>query len=53
MIRTFLCLAGLFAAVAIVVADDVTLDNLKSKTPDSWKAEKPSNKFRAYQFSLP
>lgn len=32
---------------------EVTLDNLKSRTPASWKAEKPANKFRAYQFSVP
>ena len=29
---------------------EVTLDGLKSKVPASWKSQKPSNKFRAYQF---
>lgn len=32
---------------------EVTLDNLKSRAPASWKAQKPSNKFRAYQFAVP
>jgi hypothetical protein len=32
---------------------EVTLDGLKSKVPASWKSEKPSNKFRAYQFLVP
>ncbi len=31
----------------------VTLDGLKSDAPATWKAQEPSNKFRAYQFSLP
>lgn len=47
-------LAGLFALTATVArADDVTLDKMTSKTPASWKAEAPGNKFRAYQFSIP
>jgi hypothetical protein len=32
---------------------EVTLDKLKSTTPPNWKAVTPSNKFRAYQFSVP
>jgi len=32
---------------------EVTLDGLKSKVPASWKSQKPSNKFRAYQFLVP
>ena len=41
------------ACAAATWADDVTLDKLTSKTPESWKAQEPSNKMRAYQFSLP
>ncbi len=32
---------------------EVTLDSLKSKVPAAWKSQKPSNKFRAYQFQVP
>jgi hypothetical protein len=31
----------------------VTLDGFKSDAPANWKTQEPSNKFRAYQFSLP
>ena len=33
--------------------ETVELGNLKSAAPANWKAQKPSNKFRAYQFSVP
>jgi hypothetical protein len=33
--------------------DEVTLDGLSSRVPSAWKMEKPSNKFRAYQFRVP
>ena len=42
-----------FACAAATWAADVTLDGLKSKTPDTWKTQEPSNKMRAYQFALP
>lgn len=32
---------------------EVTLDGLKSRTPGTWKMQKPTSKFRAYQFLLP
>ena len=32
---------------------EVTLDGLTSAVPQSWKAEKPSNSGRSYQFKLP
>jgi hypothetical protein len=32
---------------------EVTLDGLKSRTPANWKAQRPANKFRAYQFMVP
>ena len=32
---------------------EVTLDGLKSVAPASWKAVKPSNRLRSYQFKLP
>ena len=31
----------------------VTLDGLAAVTPPAWKAEKPSNRLRSYQFKLP
>ena len=34
-------------------AVEVTLDGLKSITPSNWKAEKPANLLRPYQFRLP
>ena len=48
----------LFAAILIQPAagggkTTVTLDGLKSDAPASWKTQEPSNKFRAYQFSVP
>jgi len=44
---------ALLLPAAIVLADDVTLDKLKSKTPAAWKSQPVSNKFRAYQFAVP
>jgi hypothetical protein len=32
---------------------EVTLDNLKSRTPADWKMQQPSSKLRAYQFAVP
>src|SRR5262245_60462804 len=32
---------------------EVTLDDLKSRTPANWKMQAPSNKLRAYQFQVP
>ncbi len=32
---------------------DVILDGMRSTTPPSWKAEKPANRLRSYQFKLP
>jgi hypothetical protein len=45
-----LCASGTHAGGK---SDVVTLDGLKSKVPASWKSQKPSNKFRAYQFLVP
>jgi hypothetical protein len=45
-------IAGLLV-VAMAHATDVELCNLKSKAPDRWKSTPPSNKFRAYNFTLP
>ncbi|MEI7687261.1 MAG: hypothetical protein WCL32_19760 [Planctomycetota bacterium] len=53
MLRSFLAMLAVAAAATFAHADEVTLDNLKSTTPASWKSEKPSNKFRAYQFTVP
>ena len=53
MLRSFWLASAILLAAATVRADEVTLDALKSKTPASWKAEQPSNKFRAYQFTIP
>jgi hypothetical protein len=52
--KQLLCgsLAALFFA-SVAGAQDVTLDKLTSKAPEGWKMQEPSNKFRAYQFSLP
>src|SRR5262245_49154437 len=51
------CAAFLFLGPLSHGGDDkgveVTLDNLKSRVPATWKAQKPSNKFRAYQFAVP
>jgi hypothetical protein len=33
--------------------DAIDLGGLKSKAPAGWKAQKPANKFRVYQFSVP
>lgn len=48
------------SALACTAADDkadkgtvVTLDGMKSRTPATWKAEKPTNKLRLMQFRLP
>jgi len=32
---------------------EVTIDGLKSVAPAAWKAEKPANRLRSYQFKLP
>lgn len=53
MLRTLLTAAALVGTATFAFADDVTLDNMKSAAPASWKTEKPSNKFRAYQFTVP
>ena len=53
MIRSLICTAAFFLPAAIVLAEDVTLDKVKSKTPAAWKSQPPSNKFRAYQFAVP
>src|SRR5688572_6751401 len=59
--RRMLNLAGLFvallAALSVGAADDekgmvVDLDGLKSRTPATWKSEKPGQ-FRMAQFALP
>lgn len=51
------CLATLVLGIPGFGGDDkgteVTLDSLKSRVPASWKMQKPSNKFRAYQFQVP
>lgn len=51
-------LASVLAAIGASQAGDdkgavVTLDGLKSRVPETWKIQKPSNKFRAYQFEVP
>lgn len=53
MLRYPFCLVAFFTASAIVSAEEVSLGDLKSKTPASWKSSPPSNKFRAYQASVP
>jgi hypothetical protein len=50
--------AGTLIVIGVTAAGDdkgavVTLDGLKSRVPASWKMQKPSNKFRAYQFEVP
>src|SRR4051794_31952221 len=32
---------------------EVTLDGMKAVAPANWKAEKPANRLRSYQFKLP
>jgi len=32
---------------------DVVIDGMKSTAPPTWKAEKPANRLRSYQFKLP
>src|SRR5262245_26575044 len=53
MTRFFLCALALVVAASVALAEDVTLDKVKSKTPAAWKSQPPSNKFRAYQFAVP
>ena len=52
-------ISGLFLAAALLVGpavgggkNTVTLDGFKSEAPSGWKAQEPSNKFRAYQFTV-
>jgi len=47
-----LCLTFISSRV-LAGGEEVTLDGLKSRTPASWKAQKPSSKLRTYQFALP
>lgn len=48
-----LAAAAVFAAARVDAGGTtVTLDGLKSAAPASWKSQEPSNKFRAYQFSV-
>jgi hypothetical protein len=44
-------LCSLFTSVAL--AADVEIAGMKSKAPDTWKEEPPSNKMRLTQFKLP
>lgn len=53
MLRLSLCLAAMFVPMLIASAEEVSLGDLKSKTPESWKSAPPGNKFRAYQASVP
>jgi hypothetical protein len=53
-----LCFAALIGFRSGASAGDgkgaeVTLDDLKSRTPANWKMQPPSNKLRAYQFQVP
>ena len=45
----------LFVGLNLVKAggETVELGGLKSKTPEAWKSQKPSNKLRLYQFAVP
>src|SRR5688500_318081 len=51
---TMVAVATLFATARVDAGgkNTVTLDGFKSEAPSSWKAQEPSNKFRAYQFSV-
>jgi hypothetical protein len=59
--RIALAVVGIALAVLVAAAEppkdakpvEVVLDGLKSTTPGEWKAEKPSNLLRAYQFKVP
>jgi len=52
--HSFLVAASLLvAAEPTGNAVEVTLDGLKSATPVTWKAQKPDNLLRVYQFTLP
>jgi hypothetical protein len=53
MHRLALSLIAVLVPIAVVGAEEVSLGDLKSKTPDGWKSSPPSNKFRAYQASVP
>lgn len=54
---SFTVTAGLIVAGQLSAGDKkgtvVNLEGLKSETPADWKMEKPINKLRLYQFSLP
>ena len=39
--------------VSPATGTEVLLDGLKAVTPATWKAEKPANRLRSYQFKLP
>jgi hypothetical protein len=52
-----LALAGLAVAITLVAADDtptvVKVNRLSAAAPAGWKAEKPANRLRSFQFKLP
>jgi hypothetical protein len=50
------CLSALVASAfvaGVALAADVEIAGMKSKAPDTWKEEPPSNKMRLTQFKLP
>ena len=51
--KSFIALAVSVCLAASVVAADVEIAGMKSKTPDNWKEEKPSSDMRLTQFKLP
>src|SRR5271165_1822295 len=48
-----LCTALLVGLNFASAGETIDLGGLTSKTPAAWKAQKPTNKFRVYQFAVP
>jgi hypothetical protein len=44
---------ALFVALPAVAADPIKVGTLSAPAPADWKAEKPTNRLRSYQFKLP
>ncbi|MFO0809229.1 MAG: hypothetical protein U0746_11430 [Gemmataceae bacterium] len=49
----WLCIATALALAGAAHADDVTIDGLKSKTPDSWKKAETTSNMQHAAFDLP
>ena len=51
--RAFIVISAFAALGAQDASNVVTIDKLQAKAPAEWKAEKPANRLRTYQFRLP